>query len=92
MHIAGQENSIRQICFASRYFELNILWKCVRKNIHEGILAIELYNLETDTLEHYDNSEQHPEILQRMEEIMKLEHKPSENEKFKFEVLGDDLK
>jgi arylsulfatase len=64
-------------------------WKAVRKNIRDGNLTIELYNLETDILEQNDLSNQYPEIVQRIEEIMKLEHVPSENEKFKFEVLGD---
>jgi len=64
-------------------------WKGVRKNIFDGNLAVELYDLETDIEEKNDISAQFPEIIRKIENIMKQEHEPSINEKFKFKQLGD---
>jgi len=64
-------------------------WKGVRKNIFDGNLDIELYNLETDITEQIDIASQHPKIVARMKNIMKQEHEPASNEKFKFKQLGD---
>ena len=64
-------------------------WKGVRKNIFEGNMDIELYNLEDDVKEENDLSKQFPKIVNKMEEIMKEEHVPSENDRFKFKELGD---
>ena len=64
-------------------------WKGVRKNIFDGNLTIELYDLEVDLEEKTDVSNQYPEIVKKMEVIMRQEHKPAANEKFKFKQLGD---
>lgn len=64
-------------------------WKGIRRNIFEGNMNIELYNLATDIKEENDISDQHPEIISQIQKIMKQEHEPSENEKFKFKELGD---
>ena len=64
-------------------------WKGVRKNIFDGNLTIELYDLETDIEEKMDVSSQYPEIVKKMEAIMKKEHEPAVNERFKFKQLGD---
>lgn len=64
-------------------------WKGVRKNIFDGNLDIELYNLETDLLEQNNLADQNPEIVERIANIMIQEHEPSENERFKFKQLGD---
>ncbi len=64
-------------------------WKGIRKNIFDGNLQIELYNLDTDLKEEQDVSEQFPNIVKEIEQIMELEHIPAENEKFKFKQLGD---
>ena len=64
-------------------------WKGIRKNIFDGNLQIELYNLDTDLKEEQDVSDQYPDIVQEIEQIMKREHVPAENEKFKFKQLGD---
>jgi arylsulfatase len=67
-------------------------WKGVRKNIFDGNLNIELYDLEKDAQELNDLSEIYPEIVQQMEEIMSVEHSEAENNKFKFVQLGDNKK
>ena len=64
-------------------------WKGIRKDIFDGNLDIELYDLETDISEKIDVSLQYPEIVITIDSIMKLEHEPSTNEKFKFKQLGD---
>ena len=64
-------------------------WKGVRKNIFDGNLEIELYNLETDIKEQIDIASQHPTIVERMKRIMIEEHEPASNKKFKFKQLGD---
>ncbi len=64
-------------------------WKAVRKNIFEGNMEIELYNLETDPNEETDLSDSYPEIVSRMMEIMKEAHTTPVLERFKIEQLGD---
>lgn len=46
-------------------------WKGIRKDIKKGNLKIELYDLEKDPKELIDVSEQYPQIVQKIEEIMK---------------------
>lgn len=64
-------------------------WKGIRKNIFKDSLQIQLYKLETDIQELNDVSHLHPEIVNKIEEIMKKEHEPAEMEKFKIKQLGD---
>ncbi len=64
-------------------------WKGIRKNIFDGNLEIELYNLETDLKEQVDVSYQYPKIVERIKAIMLQEHEPASNDKFKFKQLGD---
>jgi arylsulfatase len=64
-------------------------WKGIRKDIFKGNLSIELYDLETDLKEEIDLSNQYPEIVKKIENIMKQEHEPAANDKFKFKQLGD---
>ena len=64
-------------------------WKSIRFNIQKGILKTELYNLETDLQELTDVSAQNPDIVKRMEQIMKKEHVPAEQDIFKMKALGD---
>ena len=64
-------------------------WKGIRKDISDGNLDVELYDLEKDIAETNDVADQYPEIVKRIEQIMKDEHEPSKNENFKFANLGD---
>lgn len=65
-------------------------WKAVRKNIRDGNMNIELYNLENDVEEKIDVASSHPDLVRRFEEIMLQEHEPAVNEKFKLKALGDE--
>ena len=64
-------------------------WKGIRKNIFEGNLIVELYDLNNDIMEQNNIASQYPEVIKRIENIMKLEHIPSTLEQFKFVQLGD---
>lgn len=64
-------------------------WKGVRKDIKDGNLKVELYDLETDPGETTDISNKYPSIVARVTEIMIQEHEPASNEKFKLRELGD---
>ena len=66
-------------------------WKGIRKNIFKGNMKIELYNLKNDLTESIDVSDQHPEIVSQIEQIMKREHTPADIERFKIKQLGDKL-
>jgi arylsulfatase len=64
-------------------------WKGIRKNIFDGNLNIELYDLEKDIEEKIDVADRYPEVVERIKDIMKQEHESSDNERFKFKQLGD---
>ena len=64
-------------------------WKAVRKNIFNGNMKIELYDLEKDPTESNNIAGDHSEILARMDSIMKAAHEPAELERFKIKELGD---
>jgi arylsulfatase A len=64
-------------------------WKAVRLNINkEPQGAIELYDLSTDEGETTDLAPSNPEIVAKMEELMKEAHTASEVFPFTFEVSG----
>lgn len=64
-------------------------WKGLRENILDGNMDIQLFNLEMDIQELQDVSNENPDIVMRIGEIMKTEHTPSEIERFRMERLGD---
>jgi arylsulfatase len=64
-------------------------WKGLRKGIFEDNLQIELYNLKTDIQEQNNLAAEYPEIVARIEEIMRREHVPSVVDRFKIKQLGD---
>ena len=64
-------------------------WKGIRRNMFEGNMTIELYDLESDIREETDVSGEHPDVVAEIEAIMKREHTPSTIERFQFEVLGE---
>ena len=65
-------------------------WKGIRKNIFDGNLSLELYDLSTDLLEERDVAEENPEIVRQLESIMQSARKSPELERFKFAELGDE--
>ena len=64
-------------------------WKGIRKDIFDGNMDVELFDLDNDIQEQNNLAAQYPEVVERIEAIMKQEHIPSTLEKFKFAQLGD---
>jgi arylsulfatase A len=52
-------------------------WKAVRRNLNKGPSAVELYDLEADPSEKKDVAADHPDVVARLEAIMKEQHTPS---------------
>ncbi len=66
-------------------------WKAIRKNIRQGNLDIELYNLDEDIQELNNVAAEHPELIKQMELILKEEHTPAQLERFRMEALDGEL-
>ncbi len=64
-------------------------YKAMRKNMHKGNAEFELYDLESDKEETNNIAADHPEIIKKVEDIIKKEHQKSPNPRWQFEVLGD---
>lgn len=65
-------------------------WKGIRLNIKKDeALTIQLFDLSTDPLEQNNVADQHPEIIQKMEEIMKKEHSTPALESFRMASLEE---
>ncbi|RKY88095.1 arylsulfatase [candidate division KSB1 bacterium] len=58
-------------------------WKGIRQNMFKGNMKIELYNLKKDIGEKHNVAEQYPEVVNKIEKIMKDAHIPSKLFKFK---------
>ncbi len=64
-------------------------WKGIRKNIKKGNLSIELYDLSSDIREQNNVADVHPEIVQKIEKIMREARTEPSIDRFKMESLGD---
>jgi arylsulfatase A len=68
-------------------------WKAVLRNLHperrakEGSIHTELYDLKNDPAETADVSAQHPEVVAKLEEIMRQQH--TRSELFPMRALDD---
>ncbi len=62
-------------------------WKGVRRDILNGNLAIELYDLSQDPTETEDIAAEHTEIVARMEEIMAQEHETPSYEPWQMPAI-----
>jgi arylsulfatase len=62
-------------------------WKAIRKDIHQGNLVLELYNLENDIQEQHDVADQEPELIRQVEMIMEAEHTRPLLDRFRMEAL-----
>jgi len=61
------------------------IWKGVKSNMKKNKNAPwEIYNLATDVQETTNVADQHPELTQLFEEIVKLEHQPSHIKEWEF--------
>lgn len=64
-------------------------WKGIRMNIRKGNLRIQLFDLGTDLQEQHDVADQHPDIVKKMEAIMKKEHQTPEVSSFVMKPLEE---
>ena len=62
-------------------------WKAMRLNMNKGNTTIQLFDLDTDLQEQHNIASQHPDIVKKMEEIMKKEHRTPEVASFRMNVL-----
>ena len=62
-------------------------WKGLKKKLFSGPAKLQLYNLNTDPKELNDLAEEYPEIVEKMELIMKSAHTKASLEKFNIPVL-----
>lgn len=60
-------------------------WKALRKDMHNGNLEWELYDLESDPAENKDVSSEHPELIAEVEEIVAREHTIPDNNNWRYE-------
>ncbi len=67
-------------------------WKGIRKDIFDGNLEIELYDLNIDLAEQNNVAAKHEDILLKIEKIMAREHEQAVNPSFRIKQLGDQLK
>src|SRR5262249_51966938 len=52
-------------------------WKAVRQNLAKGAVKTELYDLAKDPNETTDAAEKHPDVVARLEKLMKEQHTPN---------------
>ncbi|HUX97632.1 MAG TPA: arylsulfatase [Bacteroidales bacterium] len=64
-------------------------YKALRKEMHKGNTLFELYDLESDKGETKNIADDHPEIIIKVKEIIRVEHQKSQNPRWQFKVLGD---
>ena len=64
-------------------------FKAIRKDIFEGNLEIQLFDLSEDIQETKNVAGQFPEIVKYVKEIMEKEHSPSVLPGFQFSTLGE---
>jgi arylsulfatase len=64
-------------------------WKAIRKNIFNGNLDIQLFNLVTDPSEQLNVAAANPSVVSKIEAILEREHTAAVLEKFKITQLGD---
>lgn len=62
-------------------------WKGIRKNILKDSLRIELYHLPSDPKEENNVAQENPEIVEKIEQIMKENHQTALIERFQIPVL-----
>ncbi len=62
-------------------------WKGLRRDMHKGNTALELYNLKEDVGEKNNVAARHPEVVQRIEKILRTDRVPSKL--FPIKVLDE---
>ncbi len=64
-------------------------WKGMRLNMQKGNTVIQLFNVEKDSKEQIDVAAQNPDVVKRVEEIMKKEHRKSNFSRFYIKAIDN---
>ncbi|NND31277.1 MAG: arylsulfatase [Saprospiraceae bacterium] len=64
-------------------------YKAIRKNIQEGNLEIELYDLSLDIQETNNVAHENPELIEKIRSILDQEHIQATTQRFWMKALGD---
>ncbi len=64
-------------------------WKGLRRDIFDGNMEIELFDLENDQKEEHNVAKNHPDIVEKIKRIMEEQHETPAIDKFKMKQLGD---
>lgn len=64
-------------------------YKALRKGMHNGNDTFALYDLEKDPQETKDIAAEHPEIIKRANDIIRQEHRPSGNPRWRIPLIGE---
>ena len=63
--------------------------KAMRKNMQKGNTEFELFDLQKDRGETTNIAFSHPEVIQKVQEIIKNEHRKSPNKRWEIKVLDN---
>ncbi|RKQ42419.1 arylsulfatase [Roseivirga pacifica] len=64
-------------------------WKGIRTNMLEGNLSVELYDLDADPTEQFNIANEHPDVVKKIEQIMREAHTEPEIAKFSIPVIAN---
>ncbi len=62
-------------------------WKGIRFDLQKSITKIKLFDLDNDIQEQHDVADEHPDIVKKIEAIMKKEHRTSSVDHFRLKAL-----
>jgi arylsulfatase len=62
-------------------------WKGIIQDMNKGNTTIQLFDLDKDMQEQHDVAEQNPEVVKKIERIMKEQHRTPEVASFRMKVL-----
>jgi arylsulfatase len=62
-------------------------WKGIRSQMKKGNMKIQLFDLDNDLQEQHDVAAQHPDVVEKIKQVMKKEHHTPEVDKFRMKVL-----
>ncbi|MEO8413641.1 MAG: arylsulfatase [Ginsengibacter sp.] len=64
-------------------------WKGIRFDLQKEIMKTKLFDLENDIQEQHDVADEHPDIVKKIEAIMKKEHQMPLVDQFRLKALDD---
>ena len=64
-------------------------YKAYVRDMHQGNTTIEIYDLANDIQEQTDIADQHPDLVEMVQQAFDREHLPSDNPRWQYAVLGE---